>query len=334
MMAKKENIWALLSATSFLLLSGCVTTSYTTREVVSYDGAHYVVGQCSLTEEDSSSIKQQAEDGDAEAQFNLGAWYDSSCGGHDTSEGAKWFLRAAEQGNRQAQYKIAGRYFNGIGATEDIEEVERWYRKAAEQGDAVAARTLGDLYNIFNYKPRDLDEAEKWYRLAIKNGDSFSLNRLDQLMRQKDPEAWTEEKRETKEKLRLAAEAKAERIRLEVEAKTRVTAREAIARFGLVSVSVIEEEESNRYRAEVRKKLESLPELREDVAEESEDNSLGLLLQGILSIPLAGPLAIIGPLMEESTFDSEQYSYQAFRQWAKDRAAIATATCRYRPRPE
>jgi len=58
----------------------------------------------------SSSFKNQkllAEQGDAEAQLNLGDMYSDGEGiAKDDREAVKWYRLAAEQGNKIAQYSI------------------------------------------------------------------------------------------------------------------------------------------------------------------------------------------------------------------------------------
>src|SRR5512143_1584922 len=52
-------------------------------------------------------IKPQAENGDADAQFILGFLYDEGKGvPQDSTEAAKWYRRAAEQGNKAARHNL------------------------------------------------------------------------------------------------------------------------------------------------------------------------------------------------------------------------------------
>ena len=56
-----------------------------------------------------------------------------------------WYRKAAEQGYADAQYNLGILYANGQGVTQDYAEAARWYRKAADQGDAIAQINLDDL---------------------------------------------------------------------------------------------------------------------------------------------------------------------------------------------
>jgi TPR repeat protein len=54
--------------------------------------------------------------------------------GQDDAEAVIWFRKAAEQGHAQAQYNLGWMYANGQGVAQDHAEPAIWYRKAAEQG--------------------------------------------------------------------------------------------------------------------------------------------------------------------------------------------------------
>jgi TPR repeat protein len=90
--------------------------------------------------------RQAAEQGDADAQYNLGIFYsqDDSVD-KDMTEAVKWFRKAAEQGVVEAQYNLGICYFEGEGIDKDMIEAVKWFRKAAEQGDEDAIDTLIDM---------------------------------------------------------------------------------------------------------------------------------------------------------------------------------------------
>ncbi|MBF1297810.1 MAG: sel1 repeat family protein, partial [Neisseria meningitidis] len=56
-------------------------------------------------------------------------------------------LQAAEQGNAQAQFNLGLRYAKGQGIRQDYAQAVQWYRKAAEQGVAKAQYNLGLMYD-------------------------------------------------------------------------------------------------------------------------------------------------------------------------------------------
>ena len=71
------------------------------------------------------------------------------------TEAARWFRKAAEQGEPRAQYDLRLMYNTGRGVPRDDGEAVRCYRKAAEPGDALAQYNLGSLYATGQGVPRD-----------------------------------------------------------------------------------------------------------------------------------------------------------------------------------
>ena len=62
------------------------------------------------------------------------------------AEAVKWYRLAAEQGHADAQFNLGNMYARGDGVPENDAEAVKWYRLAAEQGDAVAQYNLGVMY--------------------------------------------------------------------------------------------------------------------------------------------------------------------------------------------
>ena len=54
--------------------------------------------------------------------------------------------QAADQGDAEAQYNLGLMYDNGEGVLQDDAEAVKWYRLAAEQGRADAQLLLGNMY--------------------------------------------------------------------------------------------------------------------------------------------------------------------------------------------
>ena len=90
----------------------------------------------------------------------------------DYASAMKWFLRAAEQGDTNAQYSLGYMNYRGEGTPQDYTEAAKWYRKAAEQGHADAQLNLGVMYYKGEDVPQDYAEAVKWYRKAAEQGDA------------------------------------------------------------------------------------------------------------------------------------------------------------------
>jgi len=134
--------------------------------------------------EDLAAVQRAAEEGDAQAQFDLGAMYVKGNGvAKNYTEAEKWFRKAAEQGNAKAQSMVGAMYYDGQGGVaQDYTEAMKWYRKAAEQGLAQAQFTLGVMYdNNQGVAQNDAEadaEAVKWYRKAAEQGLVQAQRRL------------------------------------------------------------------------------------------------------------------------------------------------------------
>ena len=61
---------------------------------------------------------------------------------------AKWYTRAAEQGDANAQYNIGVAYQNGIGVSKNQAAAREWFKLAAKQGNRMAEKELKCNYSI------------------------------------------------------------------------------------------------------------------------------------------------------------------------------------------
>jgi len=112
-------------------------------------------------------FKLAAEQGFANAQYNLGVMYDQGQGvAQDYKEAVRWYRQAAEQGLAKAQYNLGVRYDNGEGVPQDYKEAVRWYRLAAEQGHVSSQNNLGAAYGEGKGVTQDYVRAHMWYNLA------------------------------------------------------------------------------------------------------------------------------------------------------------------------
>jgi TPR repeat protein len=60
----------------------------------------------------------------------------------NSTEAARWFRKAAEQGYVNGQFNLGKMYFEGLGVKQDHKEAIRWWHKAADQGHAKAKSNL------------------------------------------------------------------------------------------------------------------------------------------------------------------------------------------------
>ena len=112
-------------------------------------------------------LRALAEQGDADAQFNLGVRYAAGRGVPlDWAEAVRWYRLAAEQGFANAQFVLGIMYANGEGVRQDDAGAVRWFRRAADQGDASVQISLGFMYANGRGVPQDDVNAHMWLNLA------------------------------------------------------------------------------------------------------------------------------------------------------------------------
>jgi hypothetical protein len=83
----------------------------------------------------------------------------------DWEEAARWFRKAADQGNATAEFNLGS--LSEAGATGlSKDDAARWYRKAADQNYPYAQEALGGLYLLGQGVPQDKVSAYMWMTLA------------------------------------------------------------------------------------------------------------------------------------------------------------------------
>jgi len=94
----------------------------------------------------------------------------------------------ADQGNPQAQFDLAERYYDGLGTTRDYERSFQHFLTAAKGNHALAQTNAGMMLLIGRGTPRDPSEGGKWILLAAHQGQPKALELLDTLKRKLTPE--------------------------------------------------------------------------------------------------------------------------------------------------
>jgi len=117
--------------------------------------------------------QKAAEQGDVPAQSHLGRLYRIGAGvPRDAALAAKWSIKAATQSNALAQANLGYMSLEGFGLPADPAAAAGWFKRAAEQGDASAMLGLATLCESGKGVPKDLVQAHKWYALAgIDDGE-------------------------------------------------------------------------------------------------------------------------------------------------------------------
>ncbi|MHB9139996.1 MAG: tetratricopeptide repeat protein [Victivallaceae bacterium] len=109
----------------------------------------------------------------------------------DTVELLEKYIKLADQGNADAQYKAAVMLYQGIAIPHDYKRAFEYYKKSAEQGNAKAQCKLGQIYYsgmslVYPEKtqknsPRDLKQAKEWFEKSAKQGNAEAAHKLKML---------------------------------------------------------------------------------------------------------------------------------------------------------
>ena len=89
--------------------------------------------------------------------------------------------KLAEQGDAEAQWEMGYHYRTGEGVLQDDAEAVRWFSLAADQGHLNAQNAVGAAYWAGRGVPKDLTKAYFWSVLAARQGDDTSEARLQGL---------------------------------------------------------------------------------------------------------------------------------------------------------
>ena len=136
----------------------------------------------SKTKEEVQDCIKAAEEGDAEAQNRLGDMYRYGQGVSKNYQTAvTWYTKSAQHGNVDAQYSLGVIYYHGLGILENYKEAFKWYRRAANQDHAIAQYRLGIMYLNGRGVLEDSVEAYKWFMLAAMNGEKLAQAAKDNL---------------------------------------------------------------------------------------------------------------------------------------------------------
>ena len=85
----------------------------------------------------SQQLVKAGEDGDANAQLNLGrSYYFGNGVAKDYEKSFYWMKLAAEQGHYVAQHNLALCYYNGWGCEKNIHTAVEWMKKSSDAGYA------------------------------------------------------------------------------------------------------------------------------------------------------------------------------------------------------
>jgi len=120
---------------------------------------------------DMAQLRKEAEDGDPDAQFHLGAKYYFGEGiSINKEEASNWFRKSAMKGNPMARYYL--------GLVYERHEDRIALEGAARKGNPEAQFQMGMICHFGQPNTRDFAEASRWYELSAKQGNSMAQYQL------------------------------------------------------------------------------------------------------------------------------------------------------------
>ena len=122
--------------------------------------------------------RKAAEQGDSDAELNLGFKYDLY-EPKDYAQATAWYRKAADHGNAMAQEILGRTYYEGKIALQNFALAIEWSRKAADQGDFDAQHSLGLMYEKGQGVQQDYVRAHMWLNLAISSAANSKDNLFD-----------------------------------------------------------------------------------------------------------------------------------------------------------
>ena len=124
----------------------------------------------------------QLELAEAYAYFDNGIWWIAT--GNDLAEAAKWYRKAAEQGDPMGQGMLGWFYATGRGVDRQSFDIAvEWFRKGAAQGNAEAQFGMGFCVREGWLTPynemKDWKTVVDWYVKAAESGLKHKLSQLE-----------------------------------------------------------------------------------------------------------------------------------------------------------
>lgn len=161
-----------------------------------YKNGKLITAGCDATKllDNPEEVKQQAKNGDANSQAQLGYYFDG-CSKYKEAE--SWMLKSAAQKNSDALYYLSKLYLSGNkeGIAEDMPKFRKYLMGAAEAGHREAQNSVGlrllpdDVCRPiatscdakYNFPTPDIDKALYWLDKAAEQGDIGALSSLGEI---------------------------------------------------------------------------------------------------------------------------------------------------------
>jgi len=121
-------------------------------------------------------LKQAADAGQPEAQYNLGYSYQQGIEVvQDDSIANMWYMKSAKQGFADAEFKLSFSYALGRGCRKDMKAAVYWSKRCAERNDAECMYNLMNCYAQGTGVKKNTDSMLYW---AVRLGAHLDVENL------------------------------------------------------------------------------------------------------------------------------------------------------------
>lgn len=126
---------------------------------------------------ENQNLKKAVEDNDLKEQISIGKYFFDKQRTQDYKKALEWYMKAAEQGDENAQYMVRQIYFK----IQDYDNLLKWCKKGIEQNQTVAKYTMGLIFLKGYGVEKNILKAKKWYEKAAEDNDASTQYRLGRL---------------------------------------------------------------------------------------------------------------------------------------------------------
>ena len=168
----------------------------TTAEDCSIRGGEYTLADRADYQTSLKVWLDEAQKGDAEAQYYVGSLYEKGpTGKPDYALAAVWYQKAAEQGHAQAAMNLGRLYEQGLGVPRSSANAFQWYAKASGMGesglsmlmDVGASHRIQELEQTLGEREKEILELREHIQHITKE-----LTQLREELQQKSSESQSE----------------------------------------------------------------------------------------------------------------------------------------------
>ena len=102
----------------------------------------------------------------------------------DYEQAFAWYSKSAEQGDSEAQVNVGYMYENGLGTKKNMKEAFNYAQLAAESDHVVGQFNLAEFYRDgSDFVTQDLEVALHWFSLSADQGDEEAAVERDKLLK-------------------------------------------------------------------------------------------------------------------------------------------------------